>query len=80
MEQPDEGWHSVLRDYLNGAATAINPIPFSNVQTFVPEDRAALFSDWYTVQKDMDHVWGAILLAQKLAESSSDERPEQQGE
>jgi hypothetical protein len=67
-----------LFEYVFGAATALNPLPLSTPPTFLPSDRIALAFDSQAVRMDIDQVWRAISLARTLAESTSDERTEQQ--
>ena len=74
LSEASSAWH----DYLYGAATALNPLPLSTAQTFLPSDRITLAHDWQTVQSDIDQVWRAVLMARDLVESGSDEQRGQQ--
>jgi hypothetical protein len=65
-------------EYLNGAATALNPLPLSTPLTFLPSDRMALASDARAVRRDLGQVWYAFSLARTLAESISNERTKRQ--
>jgi hypothetical protein len=67
-----------LFEHVFGAATALNPLPLSTPPTFLPSDRIALAFDSKAVRMDLDQVWRAISLARTLAESTSDERTEEQ--
>jgi hypothetical protein len=72
---PAPAWY----DYLQGAATALNPLPNSVVQNFWLSDRFASALDWQAVQSDVDQVWRTIIVARNLAESGSNDqsrRPE----
>jgi hypothetical protein len=51
-------------------------LPTPSQETFVRSDRAALASDWATVQLDLDLVWRAIV----TAERHCNERPTEQRE
>jgi hypothetical protein len=70
---------SYISEYINGAATALNPLPPSTVHIGTwHSDRAALSSDWQIVQQDMDQVWHTITSARDLIESAAHERSKQQ--
>jgi hypothetical protein len=66
-------------EFIQGAATALNPLPPSTVHIgTLSSDRIALSSDWQVVQRDIDQVWQALSSAQALVESASHERSQQQ--
>ena len=54
-------WH----DYVQGVASAMSFFPTPSEETFVRSDRAAMASDWASVQLDLDQVWRAITSAER---------------
>jgi hypothetical protein len=56
---------SVVYDYVVGLASTMSLWPTPMQETFSHSDRAALFSDWATVQSDLNEVWRAVTLAER---------------
>jgi hypothetical protein len=45
-----------VREYVHGAATALNLLPQS-VPSYIMSDRDALYSDWMNVRSDIEGIW-----------------------
>jgi hypothetical protein len=54
---------SAVREYISGAALALNPLPHSSTCTFSAWDSEALHSDWAAVSEDIGNVWVVLSLA-----------------
>lgn len=75
----DSVWQK-LYDYLSGAAQSINPLPVETEELFITSDRAALRSDWLSVQSDISVICDAALRARNALESRFHGRKESRGE
>jgi hypothetical protein len=64
-DKPDR--HQIYRDYIVGAASALNPLP-SSALTFENSDIEALESDWMTIRSDLAGVSGIALRFCELLE------------
>jgi hypothetical protein len=63
---------SHLRDYIEGAALSLNPLPSACEATFIESDVAALEADWLSVRNDISCVWSAFLELQNQSQQEGD--------
>lgn len=68
------GWRHRYRDYIEGMALGLNPLPSTRPSLFHDSDVEALRSDWANVRADLLGVWSILSSMNHSLEHGSDEQ------